>query len=234
MGPAFLAIGIYLTLKHIVKVYGREYSYLRPKFYTWIFIICDFLSLSLQAAGGGIASGANDNQSTLDLGNNLAIAGIIMQVITLAIFAFLAIMFFTRRYLDHSSTNYTGRDPALQTKLFRSFLGAVIIAFITIFIRCVYRIPEMLGGWGNPLMQNQREFVVSDSFMCSIAAVALTVFHPGYCFPLMAKQSGFIDDEEDEQAKVAGSEKEPRLTTRRAKGSESSMSSYGYPSVSNV
>ena len=72
-----------------------------------------------------------------------------------------------------------------------------------------------------------------DSVMCSVAAVALTVFHPGYCFLLMAKQSGFIDDE-DEQAKGQQDEKEPRLTTRRAKGSESSMSSYGYPAVSNV
>lgn len=34
MGPAWLAIGIYLTLKHVVRAYGTQYSYLQPKYYT--------------------------------------------------------------------------------------------------------------------------------------------------------------------------------------------------------
>ena len=182
MGPAFLAIGVYLTLKHLVKAYGREYSYLRPKYYTWLFIACDFLSLTLQAAGGGLASSANGKPQQMSIGNDLAIAGIIMQVITLGIFAALVATFFIRRHADQ---NRQPTDPTLQTKLFQCFLAAVAVAFTTIFVRCVYRIPEMIGGWGNPLMQNQKEFIVLDSTMCSIAAVVLTIFHPGWCFPQM-------------------------------------------------
>ena len=40
-------------------------------------------------------------------------------------------------------------------------------------------------------MQDQAEFIALDSVMCSVAAVALTVFHPGHCFPQMAQPISF-------------------------------------------
>ena len=196
MGPAWLAMGIYLTLKHVVKAFGPQYSYLRPKYYTWLFIGGDCVSLSLQAAGGGLSAGANGDSAQLSLGSNIAIAGIIMQVVTLAIFAALAGLFFLRRYLAlrkgvPEKEEQTLVDPQLQTTRFKLFAGAVVIAFLTIFTRCVYRIAEMMGGWGNPLMQDETEFIALDSVMCAIAAIALTLFHPGFCFPQMAQPVSF-------------------------------------------
>lgn len=184
-----------MTLKHVVKAFGPQYSYLKPKYYTWLFIGGDCVSLSLQAAGGGLSAGANGDSSQLDLGSNIAIAGIIMQVVTLAIFAALAGLFFLRRHLARRNgvpeTEEPPVDRQLQTLRFKLFAGAVVIAFLTIFARCVYRIAEMMGGWGNPLMQDQTEFIALDSVMCSVAAVALTLFHPGYCFPQMAQPISF-------------------------------------------
>ncbi|CAF9935426.1 MAG: hypothetical protein ALECFALPRED_006388 [Alectoria fallacina] len=195
MGPAWLAMGIYLTLKHLVKAFGPQYSYLKPKYYTWLFICGDCVSLSLQAAGGGLSAGANGNYDQLSIGSNIAIAGIIMQVVTLTIFALLAGLFFLRRYLalrNRAPENEeTPANPQLQTMRFKLFVGAVVLAFLTILTRCVYRIAEMMGGWGNPFMQDQTEFIALDSVMCSVAAVALTVFHPGICFPQMAEPISF-------------------------------------------
>ena len=191
MGPAWLAMGIYLTLKHVVKAFGPQYSYLRPKYYTWLFIGGDCVSLSLQAAGGGLSAGANGNSAQLSLGSNIAIAGIIMQVVTLAIFAALAGLFFLRRHLALRKGVPEKVDPQLQTARFKLFAGAVVLAFLTIFTRCVYRIAEMMGGWGNPLMQDQSEFIALDSVMCAVAAIALTLFHPGLCFSQMAQSVSF-------------------------------------------
>ena len=195
MGPAWLAMGVYLTLKHVVKAFGPQYSYLKPKYYTWLFIGGDCVSLSLQAAGGGLSAGAIGNLSQLSLGSNIAIAGIIMQVVTLVIFAALAGLFLLRRYLARRNgvpeKEETLVNPQLQTIRFKLFVGAVVIAFLTIFTRCVYRIAEMMGGWGNPLMQDQAEFIALDSVMCSLAALALTIFHPGFCFPQMAQPISF-------------------------------------------
>ena len=195
MGPAWLAMGVYLTLKHLVKAFGPHYSYLKPKYYAWLFIGGDCVSLSLQAAGGGLSAGTNGNYDQLSIGSNIAIAGVIMQVVTLAIFALLAGLFFLRRYLalrnGASKNEEPPAKPQMQTMRFKLFVGAVVLAFLTIFTRCVYRFAEMMGGWGNPLMQDQAEFIALDSVMCSIAAVALTVFHPGFCFPHMAQPISF-------------------------------------------
>ena len=190
MGPAWLAMGVYLTLKHVVKAFGPQHSYLKPKYYTWLFIGGDCVSLSLQAAGGGLSAGAEGNASQLNLGSNIAIAGIIMQVVTLAIFAALAGVFFLRRAAsdqDKTQANHL----QLQSTRFKLFACAIVLAFLTIFARCVYRIAEMMGGWGNPLMQDEAEFIALDSVMCSVAATAMTVFHPGFCFPQMAQPITF-------------------------------------------
>jgi hypothetical protein len=79
--PAFLAAGIYLTLKHVVIQFGKEWSRLRPSWYTYIFIACDISSLVMQSAGGALAATADPGASIGDVGTNLMIAGIIWQVV---------------------------------------------------------------------------------------------------------------------------------------------------------
>jgi hypothetical protein len=74
----------------------------------------------------------------------------------------------------------------LASKRFRFFLGAVFIAYITIFIRCIYRIPELLGGWGSELMRIEWEFIFFEGWMIVICVIAQTVFHPGIWFPVMS------------------------------------------------
>jgi len=41
----------------------------------------------------------------------------------------------------------------------------------------------MAGGWGNPLMRNQAEFMVFDGTMIAIACILMTIAHPGIFFP---------------------------------------------------
>ena len=142
-----------------------------------------------------MSAGAEGDSSQLQLGSNIAIAGIIMQVVTLAIFAALAGLFFLRRHLAlrnrASDKEEAATNPQLKSMRFKLFAGAIVIAFLTIFTRCVYRIAEMMGGWGNPLMEDEAEFIALDSVMCSVAALAMTLFHPGFCFPQMAQPISF-------------------------------------------
>jgi len=56
IGPVFLAAAIYLCLSRIVVVYGEANSRLKPKTYSVFFLSCDFVSLVIQAVGGGIAA----------------------------------------------------------------------------------------------------------------------------------------------------------------------------------
>lgn len=184
IAPAFVTAAVYLTLKYLVLTVGRDYSRIRPKFYTWIFILCDLFSLILQGAGGGIAATANTG-SGQTLGNDLMMAGISWQVITLFVFGILVADYAWRAYRGRNS--FTQATVNLLSSLnFRIFASSIILSFLVIFIRCVFRIAEMANGWANPIMQDEVDFIVLDGVMVSIATLCLTIFHPGLFFKPMA------------------------------------------------
>ena len=180
LAPSFLAAGIYVTLKHVVLYCGPEHSRLKPRLYPWIFIGMDFGSIVLQAIGGGVASAADagDNRNQKELlhaGNGLIVAGIAFQVATMAICGLIMIDYFLKfhkaRKASMSKTAMDGAfgseweknrgDPKVKRN-FRLFCVAIGIAFIAIWIRCIYRLPEMAGGWGNTLMRKENEFLLLD------------------------------------------------------------------------
>ncbi|OCL03125.1 RTA1-domain-containing protein [Glonium stellatum] len=177
VAPAFLAAGVYLTLKHTVIVFGAHLSRIRPNLYTRIFVGCDIASITIQAVGAGIA--AQGTHTTA--GNDIMILGLSSQVVTLAIFGVMASEYAFRVYKFKDRLN-----PA-TTELRRSFyfkgmVVAIAIAFTTILVRCIYRVAEMAGGWRNSLMQDQALFIALDSVMCSLAVISLNIFHPGFLF----------------------------------------------------
>lgn len=157
---AFFAAAIYLTLKHMVLAVGEQYSRLKAKYYTWIFIGCDLFSLVLQGAGGGLAATA-DTDSAAATGNNLMMAGIVFQVFTLLIFGFLAGEYLRRAHARRSEWSQSVVN-LVSSMRFKLFFFSIATAYTVIFIRCVYRIAEMAGGWRNSIMQNEAEFIVLD------------------------------------------------------------------------
>lgn len=184
ISPAFIAAGIYLNLKHIVLEVGPSFSRIRPKYYTWIFILCDFLSLVLQGAGGGIAATAIAGSSAQSTGNDLMMAGIVWQVITLLVFGVLVSDYAFRT--SKNRANLTPSATALMSTLrFKLLIASLTLAFVTVFTRCVFRIGEMARGWANPIMRSQADFIALDGVMILIAVLCLTIFHPGYTFPEM-------------------------------------------------
>lgn len=189
IAPAFISAGIYLTLKHLVYSFGEEFSHIRPDWYTWIFISCDILSLVLQGAGGGTAASAAHGSNAINIGSDLMLAGIIFQVVVLAIFGFFLTEYLVRVYRNRSRLSASATALSHDLK-FQLFLTGVVVAYITILTRCIYRIPEMSGGWRNDIMRNETEFIVLDGVMITIATAALTIFHPGYCFPALSNTMG--------------------------------------------
>ncbi|PMD43487.1 RTA1-domain-containing protein [Hyaloscypha variabilis F] len=183
--PAFIAAGIYLTLKHIVLAFGQERSKIQARYYTWIFITCDWISLMLQAVGGGFAGGAGNNVKLRNTGTNLMISGIVWQVATLITFSALVVDYALRTRRAWSDVTPEAKGLLSQSK-FRSFLAAAAVAFTTVFLRCVYRIAEMVGGWANPIMRDEIGFDIMEGVMIVIAVLALTIFHPGFYFPQLA------------------------------------------------
>ena len=99
--------------------------------------------------------------------------------------------------VEYSVRTYKRRDRLSHDALalwdnrrFKFFCGAVVVAYVTIFVRCVYRIPELLGGWGGELMRVEIDFIILEGVMIVLTVIAQTVFHPGFCFPALANTMG--------------------------------------------
>lgn len=187
VAPAFLAAGIYLCLSRIVTTYGSENSRIKPRSYPLIFILCDVVSLILQATGGGMASVASHENRHPDTGNHIMIAGLAFQIFTLLIFMLLALDFAVRTYRRISKV---GAHTALDQHhaelrgswVFKGFLIALIISTLCVFTRCVYRVAELSEGWTGHLMLTQKYFVGLEGAIIVAAVLLLNMFHPGLCF----------------------------------------------------
>lgn len=59
-----------------------------------------------------------------------------------------------------------------------------------IYIRSIYRIAELQGGFSGEIANNQASFMIFEGPMIIIAVTVLTVFHPGGVFGNLWKASG--------------------------------------------
>ncbi|KID86517.1 RTA-like protein [Metarhizium guizhouense ARSEF 977] len=188
LAPTFICVSIYLTLKHAALHLNPRLSRIPPRWYPRLFLPADLSCLIVQAIGGGIAAAAgHSNPKLLEDGNRAIIAGVVLQVLVLAVFGALATDYFARAARHMRSADATAPELALwHDAKFRAFALGVTGAYVAVLIRCIYRIAEMAGGWGNRIMQDEPSFLVLDSSLILVAVYLLTIFHPGIFFPRMA------------------------------------------------
>lgn len=125
-----------------------------PRLYPFIFVPADVSCLLVQAIGGSLAAAAGYKSPDLLRGGNRAIiAGIVLQLVVLAIFGGFALDYFLR-VRKYFAGNIEGMPPTEESlrvwndTKFRRFIYAVTGAYSGILIRCIYRVAEMAGGWG--------------------------------------------------------------------------------------
>jgi hypothetical protein len=187
IAPAFYAAGIYFCLSRIILTFGAENSRIPPSWYPRLFISCDFLSLVLQASGGGMASVATHSGKSPQSGNHIMIAGLAFQVFTLLIFIILSTDFAIKTW---TRVNRMGKEEALDPKhhalrnsmKFRGFIIALAFTTLCIFTRSVYRVAELSEGWQGHLIKTQKYFIGLEGAIVIAGIMALNVFHPGFCF----------------------------------------------------
>ncbi|KAJ6781978.1 hypothetical protein PWT90_01264 [Aphanocladium album] len=188
LGPTFICVSIYLTLKHVALALNPSLSRIPAAWYPRIFLPADVSCLIVQAIGGGIAAAAGHTKPKLQkTGNQAIIAGVALQVVVLAFFGALGLDYLVRvaRWMRKPEAQGSDGLQVWRTRNFRIFLAAMCSAYMAIFIRCIYRIAEMAGGWGNHIMQDQPSFLVLDSSLVLVGSALLTIFHPGIFFPQM-------------------------------------------------
>jgi hypothetical protein len=115
------------------------------------------------------------------------LAGLAVQVVTLAIFIALSADFAVKTW---KRVNALGKAQALDphharlraSLRFRGFLVALAFATLCIFTRSVYRVAELSEGWTGHLISTQRYFIGLEGAIVAAGVLSLNGFHPGFCF----------------------------------------------------
>jgi len=183
-GPTFLIASYFIILAEIIRRLGPCYSRLQPRMYTIIFVGADIFALSIQGIGGGLAAtaaGANPAKSPA-LGGNIMLSGIIIQMIAVTFYMILAVEFIVR-YLRDKPFERPNNDPPtgnyqLDAKM-KNMLFGLALSSILIYIRSIYRVVELAGGWSGHIIKTEWYFVAFDGAMILAAMFCLNVFHPG-------------------------------------------------------
>ncbi|KAF7543413.1 hypothetical protein G7Z17_g10758 [Cylindrodendrum hubeiense] len=179
IGPAFFSAAIYLCLARIIAVYGEKLSRFSPRTYTITFMVSDFVALILQASGGAILGGKDP--STLDAGLAIIKTGLAAHLVAIAIFVALAAEYGFRAYRHQHQWDY--KFAALhKSQAFLLFLIGLAVATLCILIRTSFRVAELRDGFDSKLADNETAFIVLEGVMVALAAVFLTIFHPGPAF----------------------------------------------------
>ncbi|GJE86182.1 RTA1 domain-containing protein [Phanerochaete sordida] len=213
IAPTPFLAAIFILFAALSTRLGPSYGRLTPVWYSRIFLTCDIIALAIQGTGGGIASSAADDDSkTQNLGSHVMLAGIIFQLIALGIFMLLAAEYFWRFLKDRPyrstpnnnsvATLYLRRHWTMRLKLFSA---ATAFSTLTLFIRAIYRVIELAGGWNGRIIGTQVYFNVLDGAMVVLAMYSLTFFNPAWF--LYSQRPVGEDDEADKEADMS-----PNLT----------------------
>lgn len=102
LSPAFIMGGIYFIFAQNVTVHGREYSVLKPMWYSYFFLTSDICSLVVQGIGGGMASAANKNHTDLAPGTWTMFGGVLFQVVAMSVFLLFWFEYTWRLFFRHA------------------------------------------------------------------------------------------------------------------------------------
>ncbi|KAF9260770.1 RTA1-domain-containing protein [Marasmius fiardii PR-910] len=197
IGPTPLLAANFVIFGRLVELLGHGFSRLRPKLYTWIFLSCDIVSLIIQGAAGGLASTADPGTTAADIGKDLMIAGIALQVAMMTVFVILVSEYILRYVNDRPLKRERKRLAGSPSQRFpldtrrQILLGAMGITTLLLFIRAVYRLIELSGGWNSKIAHTEWLFNVFDAACIFLALLTWNVAHPS----LLLETSRSADEE---------------------------------------
>jgi hypothetical protein len=144
-----LAYWLTYLIRGRIHHYSPKLARFPPKYLYWVFIPSDIVSLGLQGAGGGLSASSSGSSQ---IGVDIAMAGLILQVIMLVFFLAL-FSDFVIRYLSSDNAKSLGTRGKV-------FFGFLLVAVLTTLARCIFRADELKAGYtSGSLVSNEGLFI---------------------------------------------------------------------------
>ena len=175
LAPILFAASVYMYLKRIIfDVRGEGYCIVPARHLTKIFVTGDVLCFVVQGAGGGILAGAK-NHSQENLGENVILTGLILQIVIFAFFIIVAAMFLLRM---KSSAWKTRREQAAAAVAIlpwqRLLTSLYVMSFLIILRNTVRAVEYAMGSSGYLLRHEWITFVFDGACMILVLLISLS------------------------------------------------------------
>ncbi|PRP84083.1 putative RTA1 domain protein [Planoprotostelium fungivorum] len=189
LAPVFFSGVVYIILGLIISKWGEEYSRIRSRYYSIIFLVCDVASLVVQAVGGAKAAGGartNDSNAAND-GAHIMMGGIVFQLFSMTLFVLLAAEYSFRAYYDRP-VKLKVSPPEAEKKQVKDSRGvrqvaiAMVISTLVLYVRGIYRVIELSEGWSGPIISTESYFIVLDGVMMIICMGIFNILYPTWVF----------------------------------------------------
>ncbi|KAK2796767.1 hypothetical protein FQN50_009448 [Emmonsiellopsis sp. PD_5] len=192
IAPVFICASLYLLVGRLVRaglssddekrrdqrIFGISSAWL-PR----IFVVSDILSFLTQASGSGIAAMGNFRGSQKEIGTNVLIGGLALQMVTFSVFLGIVGRFEYR-------AKQVGAGVVVEGV--RKVLIGIYVAGFFILVRCIYRFIEFVLGFdGYPFMHEWPLYVLEACPMLFALSV-LGWYHPGRWLPEVSGQDDGI------------------------------------------
>lgn len=167
ISPVLLSIVNYIAAGKILRYVDTSKGWLKPIWVGWVFTASDIISLILQGSGGGLSSSINE--SSRNLGRNLLLVGLAIQLLFFTTFLFITV------YI-HRCKAY-----GLQSnKQFRPVFIGLYSTILLMYVRNVFRFIEFTQGYVGYLATHEAYFYSFDFALIFSCFLLYFFYHMGY------------------------------------------------------
>lgn len=184
--PSLFGASIYMTLGRIMRGLGPDgeaCSLIPVKWLTTLFVVGDVLGFVIQGGGAGLMAGG----SKAELGKNIIIAGLFVQIAFFCLFVAVAILF-DRRYRRRTvggfkslAASSASHQPGHLSEPPFDWKKLMLMLYATsglILFRCIFRIVEYIMGPDAYLLATEWPLFAFDLTLMIITMVLFYVWHP--------------------------------------------------------
>jgi hypothetical protein len=170
LGPVLFAASIYMTLGRIIRsIRAEHHSLIRVNWLTKVFVMGDVLSFVVQGSAAGLmATGSN-----AEMGKNIVIAGLMIQVIMFGFFIVTSMVFQIRMHHHPTPQAFHQAIP------WKSYMYSLYAVSLLIMIRSVFRVIEYAMGQDGYLLSSEWPMYIFDSLLMFAVMVIWGVWYPG-------------------------------------------------------
>ncbi|KAH9891035.1 RTA1-like protein [Cubamyces lactineus] len=181
LSPCAFIASEYMLLGRLARyLKSHRHLLIPPQRITIVFVVSDITTFLIQAAGALLS--ISKNQKLSKTGEHIFLAGLVLQLVSFALFIILALRFLYRiKTMDPHVWTVDAAQPWHRD--WRTLGAVLIVSSIGILVRCVYRVIELSQGYRGHLATTEAFFYALDSLPLFIAVAVYTPFWPGRMIP---------------------------------------------------